>query len=468
MISENVPEITDELKGIRNADLSVGETLADQLSFGEDLVIKLRAGDVQTVNLKLYTAGSSVNVKIDGKAVSFTPAGSDDPYYIMSTFELENAAGRTFEIVLSTNDAVSFKLTAEAKQTEVQDLAPETEEEPAEGNTNEPAPVEDNNAEEDKPEPTIQASVKTYNALKVGSSLSDTLVGGQKAKLQVKCGKNVNVVLTLKADPDDLSMKIDGSDAQFTQVAEGTYEVKLENVAFRKFSIVLTAKRALGFTLQADAGEVAEVTDEEETENPDNEDINIEETETSENDQNDEMTEDATEEATESSEDNTEDNTEDQGEPSEETDADDESDVSELEPEGNEEEVVENEAANKEEIIITESFPEIQVIWGENANMFGSTVQLKADLKEFEGQTYTTQWQISADNENWSDIENETGVQMELVITPENYKNHWRLAVRIEEKILVPVEESPEIEADQPAEEPEIAGESAEDPAENT
>ena len=121
VISENTPEITDELKGIRTAEMSAGQTLSDSISFGDELVITLKCGKASDVVLKLYTApGASLNVKVDGKVVGFTPADSDNASMTLATFELQNTAGRTHEIVLSSNDTVSFKLSAEAKQTEVQ------------------------------------------------------------------------------------------------------------------------------------------------------------------------------------------------------------------------------------------------------------------------------------------------------------------------------------------------------------
>ena len=220
VISENTPEITDELKGIRNATMNVNEMLSDSLTFGEELVITLKCGDAGSVLLNLYTAGSAISVKLNGKTVAFYADNSDDPSYEMTSYLLENTAGHSYKITLSTNDAASFKLAAVAEQTEVQEVTPGTEvsgaikitnEEPApsEDNINEVIPVtnennsenaententeasqttettettentadtENNNEVSIEPivpvepaEPTIQVSVKTYDALKVGN-----------------------------------------------------------------------------------------------------------------------------------------------------------------------------------------------------------------------------------------------------------------------------------------------------------
>ena len=317
VISENTPEITDELKGIREATMNVNEMISGTISFGEELVITLKCGNAETVDLKLYTSGSGMNVKIDGKAVGFTPADSDEPGFEMSTFALENNAGGSHRIALTTGDSVSFMLAATAGQAVIYDLIsadskPETE--PADEKNEKPLPSEDNednnngeNIEDDLtedhaetnagsssdntvntgnkengggsgnvaaepvrpaeheelPEPTIQVSMKSYSALKVGRSISDNLLGGQKAKFQIKCGKNDSVRLILDANPDDLTIRIDGTDTRFTQAADGAYILELEDVAFRKFTIVLSAKQDLVFTMSAENGETADAEREE-------------------------------------------------------------------------------------------------------------------------------------------------------------------------------------------------------------
>ena len=327
VIEANVPEITDELKGLRSATLNVGSVLADTIDFGEELAVTLNASDASTVELKLYVApGPAVNTKVEGKAVSFTPAHSDVPYLNLYTYELANASGRSFEIVLSSNDTVSFQLAAVEKladeiiieeeiPVQVEEIPTEeipaeennaeennaeeipAEETPAEGTPVEETPAEDIPADvtpagetAETPVPSIQASVKTYDALKVGSSISDNLVAGQKAKLQVKCGKNPSVTLILKANPDDLAITMDGDAAQFTPAGDGTYTCDLENVAFRKFNIIIGAKQDLSFSLSAVAaasevveGEAEEAEEEtaaaEEVKETEEETIIVEETE---------------------------------------------------------------------------------------------------------------------------------------------------------------------------------------------
>ena len=407
IISEKTPEITDEFKGLRSASMSVNEILSDTISFGDELVITLKSGSIQTLTLKLYTTGD-VNVKVDDKAVAFTPADSDDNAYAMSTFVLENTAGRSHKISLSAGNTVSIKLAAVAEQTEVLDVTPGTEEvaptvnkieesipsedindtntevvententettdttettENTEKNettenteaieTNETGDNTENNNNEvtvepiqpvQPAEPTIQVSMKSYSALKVGGNISDTLVGGQKAKLQVKCGKHNNVKLVLNSNPDDITIKIDGTDTEFTQEADGTYTIELNDVAFRKFSIVLAAKQDLAFSLSAEeAGEAIETSATEGDENEDDE----EGTEEDYNKEETEPTEEATDE--ENTEANSDENTEEVGGETKETEKTEEEtaedkETSEEEIEGEEAETVEQNTEEENE-----------------------------------------------------------------------------------------------------------------------
>ena len=252
VISENTPEITDELKGLRTAELSVGQSISDTIDFGEQLTVTLKKSDADGVILKLYT-NASINTTVDGKAAGFTPADSDDPSRKLYVCELANA-GRSHEIVLTADDTASFKLAAVAKQ-----AAGNQEEAPADNGsgTSSDSGKPAANKPDATPAPTVQASVKTYDALKVGSRISDSLIVGQKARIQVKCGKNPFVTLTLKADPDDVKVSVDGGDVRFTSTGNGTYTAELENVAFRKFTVVISSRKEISFTLSAAANQAA-------------------------------------------------------------------------------------------------------------------------------------------------------------------------------------------------------------------
>ena len=462
VISENTPEITDELKGIRNATMNVNEMLTDSLTFGEELVITLKCGDASSVLLNLYTAGSAIGVKLDGKTVVFYADNSDDPAYEMTSYFLENTAGHSYKITLFTNDAASFKLAAVAEQTEVQEVTPGTEMSGAIKNTNEePAPSEDinnevipvtneNNSENaententeasqttettettentagtennnevtiepivpvEPAEPTIQVSMKTYSALKVGNSISDNLLGGQKAKFQVKCGKNDNVKLVLNANPDDLTIKIDGTDAAFVQDAEGTYSIELNDVAFRKFTIILSAKQDLAFSLSAEASEQVAVESKEETEEDNSEeDINKEETESVDGqtaeetvDETAEAVTDETVEGETAEEENTEKN---EDNVTEETEASEEdAEAAEEEAEGTEEEAVEEIVDEEKEKMTALGYTKVIVTAEEGADLYAETSKKSEVVGHLDAGTEV--WVILTEDQTFGQIYSE-------------------------------------------------------------
>ena len=386
VIEENTPAITDELKGLRDADLYVGQVLTDYLRFGDELTVTLKGCDASTIELQLYIpVGASINTKVDGKAVSFTPADCDDPSLNLYTYELTNAAGRTHEIVLNAYDDVPFQLAAvvmqveeiveetpvqeeETPAAEENDEAPvaednnepsveEINETPAEGSVND-TPADDQNGQpEETPAPTIQVSVKTYDALKVGRSISDSLVAGQKARIQVKCGKTPYVTLTLSANPDDVIVTIDGEATEFTTAGNGIYTCDLDEVAFRKFAVVVLAKQDLDFTLSASArqvegAEIDEAEEDEDTEEESEDIINKEEIAEEVTEEFAEETEEVAEEAVEETEeeDSAEESTEESEEEVSEEVAEEPTEETEEESETSEEgEETEGEEDNTEE-----------------------------------------------------------------------------------------------------------------------
>ena len=467
VIEENTPEITDELKGIRNADLAVGQVLSETLEFGDELVIRLQGGNASVVTLKLYAPyGASINTKVDEKAVGFTPAESDDPSMAMYTYELTGAAGRSFEIVLSSYDTVSFRLAAVAEHAEEitepaeqeEELFPAEEEiETTDDELSDEYITEDTTEDttEETPVPTLQVSVKTYDALKVGHSISDSLISGQKAKIMVKCGKNLNVALTMTADPDDVVVTIDGNDAAFIPAGDGTYTCILNDVAFRKFNIVIAAKQDLDFTLSAaSAGDQFAEGEEEDDEEEKTEDINKEETEIEPAEEVTEKTAEETETAEEAEKkEEPAEGIEKTEETTEETEKTEETAEETVEtPEEKEGEEAEQAEDNKEETIEEEINPELPedrsvsftISWDdseeaiedfeeesaeEELHTFGDIAHLDAVLEGYDGFVYTLQWQISEDGLTWTDIEGATESRLDVLVDENNYQMQWRVVV---------------------------------------
>ncbi len=474
VIEENVPEMTDEFKGLRTAEMSVGQVLADSLEFGEELTVVLKGTTASTVTLMLYASnGTSINTKVDGKAVGFTPADSDVPSMYLYTYELTNAAGGNHVIVLSSLDTVSINLAAVVKQTVVsiepmiqEEEIPAVEEEtevPAEESTDaipseaegsseevpsdetpaeetsvdetpadvipsevegslEEVPSDETSAEEtpvdetpsdvipsedegspeetpaeetevpaETPVPTIQASVKTYDALKVGSSINDTLVAGQKAKIQVKCGKNPYVTLILNANPDDAVVTLDGEAIQFTAAGNGTYTCNLDDVPFRKFIVMVSAKQDLAFTLSAEAREEAAPATEE--------NINKEETAP-------EATEEVTEKLVKNSEE-----TEDTNDSSEEKEgeevADEENNTDEETEEETEEEAVEVEPLTDDQLIEL-GYRKVEILNQNGADIYAAAAE---DAAVIDHAYLGAELWIKDAEEGWAGIYNEEEAQ---------------------------------------------------------
>ena len=462
IVEEQTPAITDEFKGLRDAVLFVGEALTDTVRFGDELTVTLKGCDASTIELQLYVpTEASFKTTVDGKAVSFTPADCDDPTLNLFTYELTNAAGRTHEIVLNAYADFPFQLVAAVKQVEetVEETVKETVEEtpaqedetPAAEETNEvtteekaETPVEENNetpaevivndtpadvAQDEQPEetpaPTIQVSVKTYDSLKVGSSISDSLVAGQKAKIQVKCGKNPYVTLTLKANPDDVLVTIDGEAAAFTAAGNGTYTCDLDEVAFRKFAVVVLAKQDLDFTLSASGHQVEEDAAEEaeeeveETEEESEAIINKEETAeevTEEPAAETEETAEATEaiEATEETTEETE--ASEETEETEETKAAEEGEAAEGEEENTEEETEEKpeeEAAEAEplteEQLIELGYRKVQILNNNGADIYAGIDAEVIGHADFDSEL----WIKDNEAEGWAEIYTEKDPEAE-------------------------------------------------------
>jgi len=115
-----------------------------------------------------------------------------------------------------------------------------------------------------------------------------------------------------------------------------------------------------------------------------------------------------------------------------------------------EEETTAEEEQTTEEALVAEEIPESAVIigslvdqldpnrridiyadWEGDDLYLGSEVVLYAKLHGYENAVYTLQWQESADDKEWSDIEGATDVKLELVLDENNWANFWRVAVII-------------------------------------
>ena len=67
----------------------------------------------------------------------------------------------------------------------------------------------------------------------------------------------------------------------------------------------------------------------------------------------------------------------------------------------------------------------------DNKPAIGETAHFTATVSGLDEFEYTLQWQYSADNEHWEDVEGETGERMDQVLTEENKTLFWRLKVNV-------------------------------------
>ena len=91
----------------------------------------------------------------------------------------------------------------------------------------------------------------------------------------------------------------------------------------------------------------------------------------------------------------------------------------------------------EDEALITEEAPVRSVSFTITADgdvlHLGDVAHFNAELVGYEGLDYTLQWQMSADNETWEDIPEQTGLQMDVVRTEENSHLFWRVIVKIQQ-----------------------------------
>ena len=96
----------------------------------------------------------------------------------------------------------------------------------------------------------IQQKIINADALKAWEMADMTLKVGQRAVIPIKCGKNANVTVNVTITPPTAGTPvIEGLDGAFASAGNGQYTASLEDVAFRKFKVVIDAKEDMFFTI---------------------------------------------------------------------------------------------------------------------------------------------------------------------------------------------------------------------------
>ena len=76
---------------------------------------------------------------------------------------------------------------------------------------------------------------------------------------------------------------------------------------------------------------------------------------------------------------------------------------------------------------------EIYYSWNNVKPALGEVVTFIAVLRGYEDVEYTVQWQQSSNNVDWTDVPDSDGLRLYEVITRDNYKDFWRVQVKITE-----------------------------------
>ena len=96
----------------------------------------------------------------------------------------------------------------------------------------------------------IQQKIINADALKAWEMADMTLKVGQRAVIPIKCGKNANVTVNVTITPPTAGTPvIEGLDGAFASAGNGQYTASLEDVAFRKFKVVIEAKKDMSFSI---------------------------------------------------------------------------------------------------------------------------------------------------------------------------------------------------------------------------
>ena len=77
----------------------------------------------------------------------------------------------------------------------------------------------------------------------------------------------------------------------------------------------------------------------------------------------------------------------------------------------------------------------IAIQWGESddVNSLEEYAVLSAVLEGYEDKTYSLQWQISSDGQNWRDVDGAADKKLTVRLTEENAGSYWRVLVTDDE-----------------------------------
>ncbi|MBE5789890.1 MAG: hypothetical protein E7325_09625 [Clostridiales bacterium] len=267
-----------------------------------------------------------------------------------------------------------------------------------------------NEAEEPKDDPEEKENEEDQtglNVLEIGGSVKKgTVVPDEPVRLVMRSERTETILLTvILAAEDEIRLAVNSRELSFAESTvdeengEQTLIYPLEAKDGNAYLLEITADKETGFSIQA-AYREAEVPKEEEL--PEGEE-NKEQTEV----QNDNNPDDYVEK------------------PAESENSKDTNNQEPQEPDKKEE------SSNIPELSIPENASITYDVFWDGEAAIGEVAHFVAVVTGMEGYNYQLQWQASDDNEKWFDLDNETGMKMDVLITNENCDLYWRVQMKV-------------------------------------
>lgn len=379
--------MTDEIKFAEATWLALNDSQTGSVSEEEKAVYVIKWESNQAIVLGLEASSSELKVAINGTNIKFEETeGTEEQPGFTGTCKMNIVADSTYEIVLSSKNPVDYTLTVKEAFT----IATEDNSENEETDTTVPAEV--NHTEETVEDSTTDNHEET--PAEEGNDNNDgetnTVEGTIVYEFPVIKGWitidteafDIDDTITLKANADT---ELDDKVAWQTKVQNEEGEEAWENIGYGATLTVKLTKDNINsifrFKMEgentSDEFQLGKIV--EETEEPE------------EATEGEEAEEEVTAEETEESED------------------------------------------DEEEASYIEMFPEISIDLKEDPITYRTEAYLTAVLDGITEDGIMIQWQISADREEWIDLEGETNSQLSITLSDDNRQYHWRVVVRIAE-----------------------------------
>ena len=303
---------------------------------------------------------------------------------------------------------------AQASEQNVSDQNPSGQNTPGQENAVQDTPSDPdenlNEAEESEDDPEEKENEEDQtglNVLEIGGSVKKgTVVPDEPVRLVMRSERTETILLTvILAAEDEIRLTVNSRELSFAESTvdeengEQTLIYPMEAKAGNAYLLEIAADKETGFSIQA-AYREEEVPKEEKLPKG--------------------------EESKEQTEVQNENNPDDYVEkPAESENSKDTNNQEPQEPDKKEE------SSNIPELSIPENASITYDVFWDGEAAIGEMAHFVAFVTGMEGYNYQLQWQASEDNENWFDLDDETGIKMDVLITNENCDLYWRVQMKV-------------------------------------